>query len=148
MLTSIIGMPQNNVFFLTPKYSNLTSSLKVFPHWELQVFGLVSFVFLSIHDNQSITLKTISSKIGLADTAILDIMAANIQQQRAVNDQLKREVDMRRHQVSESFDNSDDDVNDAFDVMTCLEFIRDCVISETHAEFHVAFRIRMRKYEL
>ncbi|KAL9921875.1 guanine nucleotide-binding protein subunit gamma-1-like [Glossina fuscipes] len=29
-------------------------------------------------------------------------MAANIQQQRAVNDQLKREVDMRRHQVSES----------------------------------------------
>ncbi|KAI9583389.1 hypothetical protein GQX74_005137 [Glossina fuscipes] len=96
MLTSIIGMPQNNLSF------SLTSSLKVFPHWELQVFGLVSFVFLSIHDNQSITLKTISSKIGLADTAILDIMAANIQQQRAVNDQLKREVDMRRHQVSES----------------------------------------------
>uniref|UniRef100_A0A1A9UVJ9 G protein gamma domain-containing protein n=1 Tax=Glossina austeni TaxID=7395 RepID=A0A1A9UVJ9_GLOAU len=46
--------------------------------------------------------KTISSNIGLAETAILDIMAANIQQQRAVNDQLKREVDMRRHQVSES----------------------------------------------
>uniref|UniRef100_A0A1A9WQX7 Uncharacterized protein n=1 Tax=Glossina brevipalpis TaxID=37001 RepID=A0A1A9WQX7_9MUSC len=30
-------------------------------------------------------------------------MAANIQQQRVVNDQLRREVDMRRQQVSESF---------------------------------------------
>lgn len=45
-------------------------------------------------------------------------------------------------------DDDDDDVNDAFDVMICLEFIRDCVITETHAEFHLALRIRMRKYEL
>lgn len=40
--------------------------------------------------------------IGLAETAVLDIMAANLQQQRTINEQLRREAGIPRIQVSEA----------------------------------------------
>lgn len=50
----------------------------------------------------SVALKTLSSNIGLAETALLDIMAANVNQQRLINQQLRREAEIPRISVSES----------------------------------------------
>lgn len=41
-------------------------------------------------------------KIGLSGTAIMDIMASNVQQQRLLVDQLRREANMERIAVSEA----------------------------------------------
>lgn len=41
-------------------------------------------------------------KIGLSETAVMDIMASNLQQQRAIVDQLRREASMQRIMVSQA----------------------------------------------
>lgn len=41
-------------------------------------------------------------KIGLAETRILDMMAATVQQQRIINEQLRREAEIPRIRVSET----------------------------------------------
>lgn len=41
-------------------------------------------------------------KIGLSDTAVMDMMISNLQQQRQVTEQLRREAAMRRITVSQA----------------------------------------------
>ena len=71
-------------------------------------------------------------KIGLSDTAVMDMMISNLQQQRQVTEQLRREAAIKRISVSQA-------VQDIIKFITEHEQ-EDCLLWLTHSEKRIAVR--------
>lgn len=100
------SLRSENKVYLESLYTCDTAILKYrSADWSSGEVVNVPFLFLQLQPSKGV-ISLIGSyhalKIGLSDTAVMDMMISNLQQQRQVTEQLRREAAIKRISVSQA----------------------------------------------